>query len=97
MKIAPHRWAFFAHLQPGSIRVRVGQRVKRGQLIGLLGNSGNAVGPHLHFQVSDALAESLNANEGVPYVFDAYEQITPDGKTRHRTRVIPLNGEIVRF
>jgi len=97
VKIAPHRWAFFAHLQPGRIRVHVGQHVKRGQLIGLLGNSGNAVGPHLHFQVSDALADSLNANEGVPYVFDSYEQILPGGKTTHRARVIPLNGEIVRF
>jgi hypothetical protein len=92
LKIAPQRWAFYAHLQPGSIRVKVGQRVKRGQLLGLLGDSGNAVGPHLHFQVGDALAESLNATEGVPFVFDSYV----DGKTR-RTRVLPRNNENITF
>ena len=92
LRIAPNRWAFYAHLQPGSIRVKVGQHVKRGQLLGLLGNSGNAVGPHLHFHVGDALAESLNVNEGVPYVFDSYE-----AAGKRRTGLLPLNGETIRF
>jgi murein DD-endopeptidase MepM/ murein hydrolase activator NlpD len=53
-----------------SICVQVGQRVRRGEVIGLLGNSGNSVGPHLHFHVGDGNA--LNGSEGQPYVFERF-------------------------
>jgi murein DD-endopeptidase MepM/ murein hydrolase activator NlpD len=59
------RFAMYAHMQPGSIKVRKGDRVKSGQVIGLVGDSGNSVVPHLHFQVMDA-ASSLGSN-GLPY------------------------------
>lgn len=41
------------HLKPGSVRVRPGDTVKRGQPIGQLGHSGNSTEPHLHFQLTD--------------------------------------------
>ncbi|HET9012381.1 MAG TPA: M23 family metallopeptidase, partial [Gemmatimonadaceae bacterium] len=56
-------YAFYAHLRPGSLRVRVGDRVRRGQVVGLVGNSGNSTEPHLHFHVSDA--DSPLGSEGV--------------------------------
>jgi murein DD-endopeptidase MepM/ murein hydrolase activator NlpD len=59
------RFAFYAHLQPGSLRVKTGDRVKRGQVIGLVGNSGNSTEPHLHFHVSDGV--SPLGSEGLPY------------------------------
>jgi murein DD-endopeptidase len=59
------RFAFYAHLQPGSLRVKVGDRVKRGQVLGLVGNSGNSTEPHLHFHVSDGA--SPLGSEGLPY------------------------------
>jgi len=43
--------AVYAHLQPGGVLVHPGQRVRRGQPIGLSGNSGFSSGPHLHFVV----------------------------------------------
>jgi len=43
--------AVYAHLQPGDVLVKQGQRVRRGQPIGLSGNSGFSSGPHLHFVV----------------------------------------------
>ncbi|WP_304518358.1 M23 family metallopeptidase [Cohnella sp. REN36] len=46
-------FSYLAHLQKGSSRVKVGDRVKAGDWIGLCGNSGNSSEPHLHFQVSD--------------------------------------------
>jgi hypothetical protein len=68
------RYAFYEHLKHGSIRVKVGDRVRRGDVIGLLGNTGSSSsGPHLHFHVSDANA-SLAA-EGLPYVFDNFEAV----------------------
>jgi murein DD-endopeptidase MepM/ murein hydrolase activator NlpD len=43
--------AVYAHLQEGGVLVRLGQRVRTGQQIGLSGNTGFTTGPHLHFVV----------------------------------------------
>lgn len=60
-------YMLYAHLQPGSIRVKKGEVVKEGQVLGLLGNTGNSSQAHLHMQVMDSDNE-LKA-EGVPFVF----------------------------
>ncbi|TCO42910.1 M23 family metallopeptidase [Dokdonella fugitiva] len=65
-------YAFYAHLQPGSLRVHEGDRVARGQVIALLGNSGNSSEAHLHFHVSDANDPLMS--EGVPFVFDRFRE-----------------------
>jgi hypothetical protein len=44
-------YSVMMHMQPGSITVKVGDRVAIGQVIGRLGNSGDAFGPHLHYQL----------------------------------------------
>jgi Peptidase family M23 len=68
------RFAFYEHLKHGSIRVKAGQRVKSGELLALLGNSGStSSGPHLHFHVGDAKSEL--ASEGLPYVFKRFEML----------------------
>ena len=41
--------AVYAHLQPEGVQVRAGQRVRKGQRIGLSGNTGFSTAPHLHF------------------------------------------------
>ena len=97
-------FAFYAHLQPGSIKVHVGDRVKRGQLLGLVGNSGNSTEPHLHFHISDA--SSPLGSEGIPYVFDTLEIVghcrtfnldcvRTAPITEHRE--MPMANELVRF
>jgi murein DD-endopeptidase len=66
------RYAFYEHLKPGSITVKPGDRVRSGQVIGLLGNTGgSSSGPHLHFHVADAGNEL--AAEGLPYVFRNFD------------------------
>ena len=41
--------AVYAHLKPEGVQVRTGQRVRKGQRIGLSGNTGFSTAPHLHF------------------------------------------------
>jgi hypothetical protein len=65
------RYALYAHLKPGSVGVQTGERVQRGQVIGELGNSGNSMGPHLHFHVMDS--PSGLVADGMPYGFDRFE------------------------
>jgi murein DD-endopeptidase len=104
-------FAFYAHLQPNTIRVKIGDRVRSGQVIALLGNSGNSDAPHLHFHVTDG--NSPLGAEGVPYVLDAFEMqgtlpskqllikggwtAEPISATDRRTLEIPTENAIVRF
>lgn len=48
-----NEYSLYAHLQPGSVRVHIGDQVKAGDAIGKLGSSGNSTEPHLHFHVCD--------------------------------------------
>lgn len=67
------RFAMYAHLQPGSLRVKAGDRVKAGQVLGLVGNSGNSSEPHLHFHV--ATSARWLAAEGLPYSLGAHDRL----------------------
>jgi murein DD-endopeptidase MepM/ murein hydrolase activator NlpD len=98
------RFGFYAHLQPGSLRVKPGDRVRRGQVLGLVGNSGNSTEPHLHFHVSNG--NSPLASEGLPYVFESFEQqgqgwgwkasSNTQPAPKHSME-LPLQNAVVRF
>ena len=60
-------YSLYAHLQPGSVRVRVGDQLKSGDVIGKLGSSGNSTEPHLHFHVCDSDDPLMSA--GIPVNF----------------------------
>ena len=70
LRIAPDRYAFYEHLQPGSVRVAPGERVRRGEVLGALGFTGDSTGPHLHFHLASANS-ALDA-EGMPFVLDRF-------------------------
>ncbi len=65
----------YAHLIPGSFRFKVGDRVKTGDVLGLLGNSGESTGPHLHLHIETANKLVLGG-EGLPIKFREYTEIT---------------------
>jgi len=106
------RYALYAHLQPKSLRVKVGNHVRRGQVLGRLGNSGNSDAPHVHFHLCDA--SSALGCEGLPYVINGFEVLghldvgadlrtlkpwspRPDQAPDPRAKEIPLEDAVVRF
>src|SRR5262249_1562171 len=62
-----NRFATYAHMQTGSVTVRRGEAVHRGQVLGRVGNTGSSGAPHLHFQFTNS-ANQAPAN-GTPYGF----------------------------
>jgi hypothetical protein len=75
--------ASYAHLMPHSIKVKVGEILHKGDIIGKIGNSGNSTAPHLHFQLSKPDYQFINGinifqmfwlSEGISYVFDNYDK-----------------------
>ena len=97
------RYAFYAHMQPGSLRMKTGDRVVRGQVLGLLGNTGNSSEPHLHFHICDRGSEL--ACEGLPYALPSFELLGKgDGwansgshTSAHQEMEIPTEDEVVSF
>jgi Peptidase family M23 len=104
VEIGGGRYAFYAHMQPGSLRVKVGDKVTRGQVLGLVGNTGNSSEPHLHFHICNSSSEI--GCEGLPYALSSYELL---GKGNHwkpsdphpaavkQELEIPTEDEIVTF
>lgn len=96
LDIGHGRFAFYAHLQPGSLKVKVGDHVKRGQVLGLVGNSGNSTEPHLHFHIGNS--NSPLGSEGLPYVFASFEaRAKKDAPPAQHKMEIPAEDEIVTF
>jgi len=110
LDIGHGHYAFYAHLQAHSLRVRLGERVHRGEVLALLGNSGKADAPHLHFHITDA--NSPFASEGVPFAIDRFTllghvgslKILADGTGWHatetptlRTREMAVENAVVAF
>ena len=89
LDLGSSRYASYGHLQSG-LRVKAGEKVRAGQVLGFLGNSGHSNGPHLHFQITDG--PDPIASEGIPFVIDSFAH---DGKTI--TDEMPFTGWTVTF
>lgn len=63
-------YALYAHIKTGTVKVKPGDRLTAGQVIGSVGNTGNTSAPHLHFHVMDG-PDPLHAN-GLPFVFSKF-------------------------
>jgi len=68
IKTKNNEYLFFAHFKQHTIKVKQGQKVKQGDLLGLCGNSGNSSEPHLHFHIQNV--EDINIATGVKSYFD---------------------------
>ena len=65
-------FALYAHLQPESVTVKPGDRVRRGQVLGKLGNTGNTSAPHLHFHLMNG---PTIGSDGLPYLIDRFDVV----------------------
>lgn len=109
LEIGPGVYATYAHLQRGSVNVHAGERVRREQLLGRLGQSGNSAAPHLHFQISSAA--TFEGSEGLPFAFDRFDLLGPETEAQlfgqgepwvpspavHRQAQLPLNDVVIGF
>ncbi|MGO1070146.1 M23 family metallopeptidase [Lysobacter sp. CA199] len=95
LDIGDGQFAYYAHLKPGSVQVKKGDRVRRGAPLAQIGNSGDARWPHLHFQV--VTSPDILASEGVPYVIDRYRMRDSDGNWQTRTGEFPLDSDAIDF
>jgi hypothetical protein len=89
LDLGSSRYASYGHLQSG-LRVKAGEKVRAGQVLGFLGNSGHSNGPHLHFQITDG--PDPIASEGIPFVIDSFAH---EGKTI--TDEMPFTGWDITF
>ncbi|HEY0799210.1 MAG TPA: M23 family metallopeptidase [Steroidobacteraceae bacterium] len=88
------QFAHNCHLQPGSVRVKVGERVKRGQAMALIGASGDAREPHLHFEIANS--PKPFAGEGLFYLIDHFSVRSENG-WGSRARELPLKDKLIDF
>jgi len=102
VRIGKDQYAMYAHLKSGSVRVRLHQMVRAGEVLAQVGNSGNTTGTHLHFQLSDG--NSPLGSEGVPfilsqYTFLGYGKDFEEDKhpTIPRSHELPAGDAVVRF
>lgn len=82
----------YAHLAPGSLKVKQGNRVRRGQVIGACGNSGYSSEPHLHVQFQDG--PRFDRSWGVEPVFTEV-LVVRDGARAERRGYTFLKGDRV--
>ena len=89
IKTANNEYLFFAHFKLHSIKVKQGQKIKQGDLLGLCGNSGNSSEPHLHFHIQNV--ENINMATGVKCYFG---EISVNGELKQDYS--PVKNETIR-
>lgn len=70
-------YSLFAHLKKGSVRVKVGQQVKQGEIIAQMGASGDSLFPHLHYELRTGVGEK--EVEGLPSYFGDFRRLVGAG------------------
>ena len=89
IKTDKNEFLYFAHFRQFSVKVKQGQKVKQGELLGLCGNSGNSSEPHVHFHIQNT--EDSNAAIGVKCYFD---QIIVNGQPK--TDYSPVQNDKIK-
>jgi hypothetical protein len=87
-----HEVSVLAHLKLGSTKVKAGDKVTKGQLLGLCGNSGNSSEPHLHYHLQNTPV--IQDATGIKCYFEEVDVIK-DGKSSGQQDYSPVKGDII--
>jgi biotin carboxyl carrier protein len=87
-------YSVLAFLKQGSIRVRVGDKVIRGQVIAQCGASGNATEPVIHYHLQDS--PYLQTAKGIKFYFER-AMVTKAGKKELKLNHLPGIGEMINL
>ena len=93
LELGPQEYAVLAHMQQGSVRVKAGDKVRRGQVLGLCGNSGNSSEPHLHFHLQHRPVHHRTL--GIKAFFEQVMVERRGGKPTLEKRYSPVKGDII--
>jgi hypothetical protein len=86
-------YSLLLHMRPGSVRVRTGDHVRRGEFLGRIGFSGDSIFPHLHYTLMDG-PEVFKA-WGLPAYFSQFQPVTGARSTKSKRG--PVNsGDFLR-
>lgn len=88
LKTAENEYLLFAHFKQGSVKVKQGDKVKAGQVLGLCGNSGHSSEAHIHFHIQNI--EDMSGATGIKCYFD---KILVNGV--EKSDYSPIQGEII--
>jgi hypothetical protein len=108
LEIGPKVFAAYEHLQPGSLTVKVGDKVEAGAVVAKLGNTGPSTGAHLHFGLLDQ--PSVFTGRALPFVLDHYtlagtvdianatgDELVINPESREVRKAYPLWGSVQNF
>jgi len=110
LEIAPGMFAHYAHLERGSIakRLSVGTKVRKGEVLARVGDSGSSSAPHLHFQVTNEPV--FEESEGLPFTIEGFSLVGKtdegailDGTSKLELHAVskhaelPLSGDVIAF
>jgi murein DD-endopeptidase MepM/ murein hydrolase activator NlpD len=88
------QFGYYAHLKPFTVTVKPGARVKAGDVLGEVGNSGDSAEPHLHFHVMNS-ADPAQA-DGIPVVFESWKAQSYSRSPVARQMGVLPRGEFVQ-
>ena len=88
-------YTLYYHLKSGSVCVNVGDNVKQGQKLGVIGATGQATGVHLHFQIDKG--SSASAINPYDYLFNGKEFISSNsqGGSSSSTGKFNIGDEVI--
>jgi peptidase M23-like protein/uncharacterized protein DUF3887 len=93
IKHQKHEVSVLAHFKQNSIRVKVGDKVKKGQILGLCGNSGNSSEAHIHYHLQNT--PIVQNGTGIKCIFTDVI-VTKSGKVRTEEKYSPIKNDIVK-